>query len=250
MTNPTAGWYKDPTNGLQQRRWDGETWSDEVRPIPPAAAPSDGPVQMMPPVYRPVRQGFFRAHRALSIIGTVVAFVVFGAIVAAGSGGNNPVSNVPGAGSGTPTTGGSSATTQPHNSHTLSFQDMNGVPYTVDLLGITDPAKGSDQFNTPDAGKRFVAVMFKITDTGHQSTSDAADNNASLIGSDNQTYPTDLSTVAGCTDFNSGQYQLTPGQSSTGCVVFQVPTAVYVKKIEWSPSSGFSNDFGTWNITG
>ena len=60
----------------------------------------------------------------------------------------------------------------------------------------------------------------------------------------------DFSTVAGCTDFNSGQYQLTPGQSSTGCVVFQVPTGVSVKKIEWSPSGGLLSDFGTWNVTG
>lgn len=37
MTNPVAGWYVNPTNALEQRLWDGEGWTDEVRSLPQSA---------------------------------------------------------------------------------------------------------------------------------------------------------------------------------------------------------------------
>jgi hypothetical protein len=33
MTHPPAGWYPDPTNPEQERRWDGEQWTEERRPL-------------------------------------------------------------------------------------------------------------------------------------------------------------------------------------------------------------------------
>jgi hypothetical protein len=35
MSNPIAGWYTNPTSTLEQRLWDGEQWTEEVRPLPP-----------------------------------------------------------------------------------------------------------------------------------------------------------------------------------------------------------------------
>lgn len=32
---PERGWYVDPTNALQQRFWDGRTWTSQVRVRPP-----------------------------------------------------------------------------------------------------------------------------------------------------------------------------------------------------------------------
>jgi len=73
-------------------------------------------------------------------------------------------------------------------------------------------------------------------------------NDATLIGSDGQTYTADFDTLAGCTNFAHGQYQLGTGESSTGCVAFQVPTGVTVAKVKYSPNSGFSGDFGEWIV--
>ena len=133
-------------------------------------------------------------------------------------------------------------------SSTLSFKDENGDAYSVDLVEVIDPAQGADQFTTPNAGDRFVAADFKITDTGKQATSDDANSTASIVGSDNQTYTADFDSVSGCTNFNSGEYQINPGQSATGCVVFQLPTTIKVSKVEWSPNGGFGGSFGTWNV--
>lgn len=130
----------------------------------------------------------------------------------------------------------------------LSFKDENGDAYSVQLVQVIDPAQGADQFTTPNTGDRFVAAVFKITDTGSASISDDANDNASIVGSDDESYSADFDSVAECTNFNSGTYQVAPGESLTGCVVFQIPTSVNISKVEWSPTSGFGGSFGQWTV--
>ena len=100
------------------------------------------------------------------------------------------------------------------------------------LTQVIDPATGADQFATPDAGKRFVATVLTIKNIGGSAIQGDANSDGSLIGSDNQTYTADFNDVSGCTNFNSGSYQLAPGESADGlrCVpgayldhAFQVP---------------------------
>jgi hypothetical protein len=129
----------------------------------------------------------------------------------------------------------------------LSFKDENGNPYRVQAVQVIDPAQGADQYTTPNAGDRFVAVVFKITDTGSNQISDDANNNASVIASNDQTYTADFDSVSECTNFKSGEYQLAKGQAVTGCVVFQVPTDLKVTTVEWSP--GFGENFGEWKVS-
>jgi hypothetical protein len=128
----------------------------------------------------------------------------------------------------------------------LSFKDENGNPYKVQAIQVIDPAQGADQYTTPNAGDRFVAVVFKITDTGSNQISDDANSNASIIASNDQSYTADFDNVSECTNFNDGEYQLAKDQSVTGCVVFQVPTDLKVTTVEWSP--GFDENFGEWKV--
>ncbi len=119
--------------------------------------------------------------------------------------------------------------------------------YSVQLTQILDPAQpATPTFTTPKTGDRYVATVFTITDTGTQQVSDDANSDASIIGSDNQSYSPIFSNVAGCTNFNNGEYQLTPGESVSGCVVFEVPATVTVARVQWSPTSGFSSNFVQW----
>lgn len=48
MTNPSAGWYANPTNALEQRYWAGEAWTEEVRPLPPTVTPDMPPPTTIP----------------------------------------------------------------------------------------------------------------------------------------------------------------------------------------------------------
>lgn len=42
--NPPAGWYPDPSNPLNERLWDGETWTEKSRPARPSAPVTTPPV--------------------------------------------------------------------------------------------------------------------------------------------------------------------------------------------------------------
>ena len=62
------------------------------------------------------------------------------------------------------------------------------------------------------------------------SSSDDANNDATLIGSNGQTYTAGFNAIAGYTNFNNGDYTVSAGDNSVGAVTFQVPVAVTVAK--------------------
>lgn len=137
----------------------------------------------------------------------------------------------------------------PPVAHVGSLIDVGGGHgLGITLTQVIDPAQGADQFTTPDSGKRFVAVDLSIKNNGHSTYSDDANNDTSLIGSDNQSYTPDFDSVSECTNFDNGQITLAAGESVTGCVVFQLPTGVTAAKVQYTPDSGFSGSTGEWQV--
>lgn len=92
----------------------------------------------------------------------------------------------------------------------------------VTLNQIVDPATGATSF-APDAGDRFVALRLVLQNPGSTTVSDDANADTALQGSNGQIYQPDFSDVAGCTNFDAGDFSLAPGGSAVGCVVFQLP---------------------------
>jgi len=133
-----------------------------------------------------------------------------------------------------------------HIGSTIAVKGLTGPGADVTLLAIIDPASGADEFTTPSAGSRFVGVKWEIKTTGSGTLSDDANNDTSLIGSDDQTYQPDFSTIAGCTNFDDGMYTIPSGQESIGCVTFQVPDAVKPAKVQFSLGGGFGGVAGQW----
>jgi hypothetical protein len=180
--------------------------------------------------------------------------LVIGGLATAGSGGssvsNSTVSTT--ASSSPNAAGGSTATTKAsstaHVGSTVAVSDGSGGKANVTLSQVIDPASGADQFTTPDAGKRFVGVELTIANTGSKSLSDDANSTTSVQGSDNQSYTADFSNISECTNFNAGSYTLAPGASVTGCVTFQVPTAVTVKQIQFQPTGFTGGVTGQWQV--
>jgi len=104
---------------------------------------------------------------------------------------------------------------------------------SVILTKVIDPAQGVGQATTPTSDCRLVGAVFTIT--GISGTYSAnANKNATLIGSNGQTYTADFNSIAGYTNFNNGMYNLSAGEKSVGAVAFQVPLTVKVARIEWS----------------
>jgi hypothetical protein len=120
---------------------------------------------------------------------------------------------------------------------TEEVKDQGGNAYTVQVASITDPATPASQFDTPSAGDRLIAVNLVLTNKSSDVIQDGAVANLTVVGSDNQTHQSSFNSVTGCTDFNLGQYTLTPGSSSCGCVVVELPSAVKVVKVMFQPTS-------------
>lgn len=119
---------------------------------------------------------------------------------------------------------------------------------SIIVVKVIDPAQGADQYTTPDAGKRFVGVEVTINDTAKAALSDDANSTVSVIGSDNQDYTADLSSISECTNFNSGAYNIASGQSQTGCVTFQIPNAVTVAKVQFTDNAGLGSNTAQWLV--
>jgi serine/threonine protein kinase len=129
---------------------------------------------------------------------------------------------------------------------TFQVTSGSGGQLDVTLTRLIDPARGTDG-DSPGKGKRFVAAVFTLT--GVRGTpSDDANNAATLIGSNGQTYTASFDTIAGYTNFNSGQFDLSPGQQSVGEVTYQVPAGVKIVAIQWSASDGSGGHPKEWNI--
>jgi len=131
--------------------------------------------------------------------------------------------------------------------------DVNGFAgqMSVILTKVIDPAPGAGQVTTPASGCRFVGAVFTIT--GISGTYSAnANKNATLIGSNGQTYTADSHNIAGYTNFSNGEYTVSAGEKSKGAVAFQVPLTVKVAKIEWSANrlSGGPTEWltGPWAV--
>lgn len=194
-----------------------------------------------------VKQNWFARHKVLTVVLVLVGIFIVGSISASGA---KDVNTTPSSVS----TSAQPATGEPKPApaplakvgDTVNIGGDGGLAVT--LLRVIDPAQGKNEFNSPDAGKRFVTINLKISNNGQSAASDNADNNTVVIGTDNQTYNDDLSDVSECTDFNYGSYTLSAGSSITGCVTFQLPSDVNVAKVQFTPHSGYDSHTGEWTI--
>jgi hypothetical protein len=132
-----------------------------------------------------------------------------------------------------------------HVGQHADFTDASGMGLQVTMAQVIDPASGADQYEAPTSGDRFVAVQVRLKNTGTTSYSADVNSQVSLIGSDSQQYSPSFEQIKSCTNFNFGNYTLSPGDSLTGCVAFQVPRRVTIPSVKFIPSPG-STGIGTW----
>lgn len=182
-----------------------------------------------------------RALLVVAILGVSGLFLCMLAAAIGANGGTTGNNQSPAASSGTSPQPAQAATAKIGGTVTIGSSGL-----AVTLLNVFDPARGSNQFNTPEAGKRLVTADFKIVNNGQSTVRGNADNNTIIIGSDNQTYTSDLRSVSECTDFDYSSYVIVSGASQTGCVTFQLPNGISVATVRFTPHSGNSMDMGEW----
>ena len=124
--------------------------------------------------------------------------------------------------------------------------DCGTTAVNVKLVKVTDPSAPDNSLDAASAGHRLIAVVLRITGASGTTSSDA-NNSAVLIGANGQTYQTAIGGVAGYTNFNSGDYTVSPGQSSVGAVAFQVPDGVKVSSVQFAGCQ-YSGTPATWKV--
>jgi|SRR5690625_3331327 len=128
---------------------------------------------------------------------------------------------------------------------TLELDRIGDSRVAVTLRQVINPAVVP---NGREPGKDYIAVALSIKNIGRLTITGDANNNVSVVGSDDQTYPSSLVTVATCTNFLYGQFVLAPQEAADGCVSFALPAGVSPTEVRYSPSSGISIDVGVWTL--
>ena len=212
---------------------------------PPAGQPPAGQPLYPGPGYtygygpRPPR--FRRRPRFLGAIIALGVIIVVGVVV-----GNLGKSHENASVSVTPFPSGTSASAghqEPPGRIGSSFEleDGDGNLYRVTLTKVIDPARGENQFTVPDAGKRFVGLVFRVKALTGSPQDEDANNNAVILGSNGQSYAADFEGIAGNTNFDHGAIHVSKGETVTGSVTFQLPENVKVSTVQWTALSGFGS---------
>jgi hypothetical protein len=122
-----------------------------------------------------------------------------------------------------------------------------GEQMAVTVTKIVSHAQPADEFSSPDPGKRFYAVQFRLADTGTTAYSDSPSNGAAVVDSAGQSYQSSIYNVAGCESF-PGTENIAAGDKGLGCVVFQVPDGAKITKVQFTLDSGFGPATGQWAV--
>ena len=121
------------------------------------------------------------------------------------------------------------------------------VPFDIEIAhraaGRANEARRSMQHHR-NRRCALLAVEFKVKDTSARyEVSDDADLDMTIVASNDQTYTASFNTVTECTNFNHGDFQLEPGASVVGCVVFELPSNLRATDVKWTDASGLFNDW-------
>lgn len=94
-------------------------------------------------------------------------------------------------------------------------------------------------------GYHPVSIGFTLTNESTVEVVNDANNDATVIGSNDRIYRATTDDVTNCNNFGTGQYSLMPNQTVVGCVSFDLPPAVNVSEVQWS---GTGDSFVQWTV--
>jgi hypothetical protein len=126
----------------------------------------------------------------------------------------------------------------------------NSAKFAVTLVSVGVDTNPNDIGSNSTLPANTQLYSVKLSFTGVNGTySDDANNDATLVGSDKQSYTTQFDSITGCTNFNSGTVTVTAGQSSVGCVSCEVPNGVVATQFQYDPAGGVGGStIGEWTI--
>jgi Domain of unknown function (DUF4352) len=258
---------------------DGQPWPQQGQPYspyppqhqypPPGYQQPGYPPQQQypppgypPPGYPPPgggpRRSWPRRHPILTaligLFGFFFVLIVIGAVagtashtVTTGQAGSTPSAVSPSSGTASASSSASSIA-RVGSTITLAGNDP-GEKMAVTVTRVIKHAQPADEFSTPDPGKRFYAVQFRLADTGTAAYSDSPSNGASVVDSAGQSYEATLDDVAGCQSFPATE-NIAAGDTGLGCIVFEVLDGAKITKMQFTLDSGMGPQTGQWDVRG
>jgi hypothetical protein len=141
---------------------------------------------------------------------------------------------------------GASSGALAHVGDTLDLHSESGKAFQMTLTQVADPAQATNNAAAKN-NKRFVAVLFHVTNTSSQTLAADGNADANLVGSNSHTYLPVHQSLKEC-DSHTTQFQLAPGKSGTSCVAFEVNSSVTISKVQFFPAAGAAKDYGEWLV--
>lgn len=121
----------------------------------------------------------------------------------------------------------------------------NQTEYSVTLVRVDQQATLGAYETLTNGSDHVTAAEFTVTGKTGQS-SDDANSDAVTVGTDQQDYTPSFDTITAGTNFNSGDFNVTPGQSVTGWVAFELAPGVTMASVQWTP--GIGGQSATWTL--
>ncbi|GAA2405359.1 MULTISPECIES: DUF4352 domain-containing protein [Streptomyces] len=132
---------------------------------------------------------------------------------------------------------------------TLALKGMEaGSKLDVTVVKVVDNAKSSDEFTAPESGNRWIAVQFRLVNTGSKAYSDSPQNGAQVADDQGQQFQSTFADVTAGPSMSS-DVSLKPGAKALGWVVFEVPKASKMATVQFAMDSGFAEETGEWKLS-
>lgn len=211
MTQPSAGWFPDPTDPSRQRYFDGSVWTENYAPLSTQPPGSD----------LPVKPGMSKGAKiVLGVVGGIVALSVLGSI---GSGADK--NNEAKSGSTTPSaslfdresTSPASASVPPATDVPApAGSSVRDGKFEFQVLGVERSSSKQGAFSSTQAKGEFFTVRLRVTNVGDDARSFSASNQHLIIDGNNYDASSSISDEHWIEDIN-------PGLSIDASVAFDIP---------------------------
>lgn len=218
MTQPTAGWFPDPSDPSRRRYFDGATWTDNYAP---AEAPAPG-------VGQSAKSGMSSfAKIALGVGGAILALLVIGSI------GDSDKKGKENAGTSSASTRSNSLSTTRTTPAKPSGpvvapagSSVRDGKFEFEVLGVERGATRIEDAFAPEIAKgEFFTVKLRVTNIGNEPRSFSA-SSQKLIIDGNEYKATSIMRD------NSWMEDINPGLGIETRVVFDVPPGAQPSTIE------------------
>jgi hypothetical protein len=132
----------------------------------------------------------------------------------------------------------------------VSGTDGNDNPtkYKVELMKWLPVASPDNSFDAAPDNHFLAAAEIRLTGVSGSSQGDA-NNSTQMISTTGHLADGNDSSIAAGTDFNSGDFNVAPGETEVGYVSFVVPDSQKINTIQWSDAEFMDGPIVTWKVT-